>query len=393
MPAEPEAVVTGQNRRLIICCDGTWDAADKGPAASNVVRMLRCIAPQAANGMPQIVWYHPGVGTGNPLDRLLGGGVGVGLAPNIRAAYAFLVNNYVVGDEIFLFGFSRGAYTARSLGGLIGVLGLLHPREMGDFMEAWDWYRLRTRPRDMRALDGRFPLRTRDVPIMCIGVWDTVGALGVPRNRLARHWHPCAENYQFYDTTLGTHVKYAFQALAIDERREPFQPVLWNTTQEPAADQVIRQVWFAGVHVDIGGGYPEHGAADLSFLWMLAQVDPLLTLDLEAVLEERDTTEPYAHGTLHESFKGPLWRWAGQKHRTVGPGANQFVHETALDRRGYKDYPRNPDFDFDKLPAWPRDAFEKTYAWSVTARPLEPPHLPGPARTFCTRMVHWLEGS
>jgi uncharacterized protein (DUF2235 family) len=387
-----DAIVTGQNRRLVICCDGTWDAADSGPAASNVVRMLRCIAPQATNGMPQVVRYHPGVGTGNPLDRLLGGGVGVGLAPNIRDVYAFIVNNYVVGDEIFLFGFSRGAYTARCLGGLIGVLGLLHPREMGDFMEAWDWYQLPKPQRDMQALDKRFPLRTRDVPIRCIGVWETVGALGVPRNRLVKGWHPCAETYRFYDTTLGTHVKYAFQALAIDERRAPFEPVLWNTTQDPAPDQVIRQVWFAGVHADIGGGFAQHGAADLPFLWMLAQVDELLTLYIDAIVEERDTTEVYTRGTLHESFKGLLWKWAGETHRTVGPGANQFVHETALGRRGYADYPRNPAFDFNALPAWPRDDFEKTYAWSVVGMPVEPAHLPGPARTFCAKVVRWLEG-
>lgn len=390
--ATSEEILAGKNCRLIICCDGTWDAADDGPAASNVVRLVRCIAPQAANGMPQIAWYHSGVGTGNPLDRLLGGGVGVGLAPNIRAAYAFLVNNYVDGDEIFLFGFSRGAYTARCLGGLIGVLGLLHPREMGDFMEAWEWYQIPRPQRDMQALDKRFPLRTRDVPIRCIGVWDTVGAMGVPRNRLVKGWHPCVAAYRFYDTTLGTHVKYAFQALAIDERREPFQPVLWNTTQAPAIDQVIRQVWFAGVHADIGGGYPQHGAADLPFLWMLAQLDELLTLDKLAIVEERDTTEKYARGTLHESFKGLLWKWAGEKHRTVGPGANQFVHETALDRRGYQGYPRNPEFDFDKLPPWPRDDFEKTYAWSVVSMPPEPARLPGPARTFCAKVVRWLEG-
>jgi uncharacterized protein (DUF2235 family) len=118
-----EKPFSGCPRRLIVCCDGTWNAADAGPSATNVVRMLRCIAPQAEDGTSQIARYNPGVGTGNPLDRMLGGAMGLGLAPAIRDVYAFLVNNYVPGDEIFLFGFSRGAFTARSIAGLIGSIG------------------------------------------------------------------------------------------------------------------------------------------------------------------------------------------------------------------------------------------------------------------------------
>src|ERR1700733_4290212 len=107
-------------RRLIICCDGTWNQADwQGGTATNVIRIVRAIAPVATapdgTAIPQIVYYHPGVGTGNGVDRLLGGGLGLGLSQNVRDAYAFLANNYVPGDEIFLLGFSRGAYTARTL--------------------------------------------------------------------------------------------------------------------------------------------------------------------------------------------------------------------------------------------------------------------------------------
>jgi hypothetical protein len=381
------------SRRLILCCDGTWNAADAGPSATNVVRMLRCIAPAAVDGRPQIVRYNSGVGTGNPLDRLLGGALGVGLGPAIRDLYAFLVNNYMLGDEIFLFGFSRGAYTARSIAGLVGSIGLLHPCEMGRFMEAWGWNQLPRDQRDPGALDVCFPLRRRNVPIRCIGVWDTVGEMGVPRNRLLKGWSPCAQTYKFYDTTLGAHVQYAFQALAIDERRAPFEPVLWNTVQEPTPDQVIRQVWFAGVHADIGGGYAEHGPADISFLWMLAQVEPLLTLDLDALAHERDTTEEYGRGMLNESFHGLLYHWAGEKRRTVGPGASQYAHETALDRIGYRGYPTNPAFNLKALPVWPRDAFERRYAWSKTAPPPAQPHLPGSPKSACSKLVRWLEGS
>nr|WP_294505673.1 DUF2235 domain-containing protein [uncultured Rhodopila sp.] len=385
-------VASGRRRRLIICCDGTWNAADAGPAATNVLRMLRCIAPGDKDGTPQIVRYHAGVGTGNRLDRLLGGSVGIGLGPAIRDIYAFVANNYEPDDEIFLFGFSRGAYTARAVAGLIGALGVLHPREMGRFAQAWQWCQLPAHARDSDALEACFPLRQKGVPIRCIGVWDTVGALGVPRSLLTQYWQPCAETYRFYDTTLGPNVQYAFQALAIDERRALFEPVLWNTTKALAPDQVVRQVWFAGVHADIGGGYSRHGPADLSFLWMLAQVAPLLELDLSSIPEELDTTEPYGNGTLNDSFKGIL-KLGGEKRRSVGPGANQYVHETALLRRGYHGYPTNPDFDWTALPVWPRDSFEKDFAWSTTAPWAPWPPLPGARQGPCAKVVKWLEGS
>jgi hypothetical protein len=385
-------VVPGRSRRLVICCDGTWNAADAGPAATNVLRILRCIAPAAADGTPQIVRYHAGVGTGNRLDRLLGGSVGIGLGPAIRDLYAFLVNNYLPGDEIFLFGFSRGAYTARAVAGLIGALGLLDPREMGRFAQAWQWYQLPVAQRDTEALNKSFKDRNKSVPIRCIGVWDTVGALGVPKSVVTQYWQPCEETYRLYDTTLGPHVQYAFQALAIDERRALFEPVLWNTTKDPAPGQVVRQVWFAGVHADVGGGYPEHGPADLSFLWMLAQVEPLLALDRLGIPDELDTTQAYAKGTLNDSFKG-LLKLGGEKRRSVGPGANQYVHETALLRMDYRGYPINPDFDFAALPVWGRDSFEKNYEWSVT-KPCPPwPPLPGRKPGVCAKVVKWLEGS
>src|SRR4051812_28025598 len=125
--------------------------------------MLRCIARQAEDGTSQIVRYHPGVGTGNPLDHMLGGAMGIGLAPAIRDVYAFLVNNYVPGDEIFLFGFSRGAFTARSIAGLIGAIGLLHPTEMGRFTDAWCWSQVPGERRDLEALDTA----SRAAPAMC----------------------------------------------------------------------------------------------------------------------------------------------------------------------------------------------------------------------------------
>lgn len=138
-------------RRLIICCDGTWNRADwEGGTATNVIRIARAIKSvgisrdTAKSEIPQIVYYHAGVGTGNRQDRILGGALGLGLSKNVRDTYAFLVNNYAPGDEIFLFGFSRGAFTARTLGGMIGSIGLLRKEQMGAFLDAWAYHRLPT---------------------------------------------------------------------------------------------------------------------------------------------------------------------------------------------------------------------------------------------------------
>jgi uncharacterized protein (DUF2235 family) len=185
----------------------------------------------------------------------LGGGAGIGLSSSVKACYGFLVDNYRPGDEILLFGFSRGAYVVRSVAGMIGVVGLLQKEEMFRFVEAWDDYALPEPERNSKVLDCIAPKRHRDVEIRCLGVWDTVGALGIPGTRL------CSSVYSFHETGLGGHVRYAFQALALDECRGNFQPAVWvKRTDDPA--QVLEQVWFPGVHSDIGGGYHEHGLSD-----------------------------------------------------------------------------------------------------------------------------------
>ena len=297
-----EYATTGR-RRLILCCDGTWKSADHPGSATNVVRMMRVIKSQSHDGIPQIVYYHSGVGTGNVMDKIGGGAGGIGIARNIREVYAFLVNNYQAGaagqsynDEIFLFGFSRGAFTARAVSALIGKIGILAPTDMGSFLEAWDWDRLPTAQRDPAALDKRFPDRMKDVPVRCVGVWDTVGSLGIPPNNLLPNWHPCASSCEFESTELGAHVEYAFQGLAIDEKRAPFEPTLWSNAAPATPYQTICQTWFSGVHADVGGGYPNHGTSDIPFLWMAGLVHELLDLDSVAIAKELDRSLPYGDG-------------------------------------------------------------------------------------------------
>ena len=167
-------------KRLVVCCDGTWNDSDNGTGYTNVSRLAWAIKPvDERSGTTQIVFYQSGVGTDGDLTSRLGGGaLGLGLSHNIRDAYAFVCNNYMSGDEIFLFGFSRGAYTARSIGGLIGYAGLLGKQDLDRFFELWDGYKESDKD-DRAAALKKFPARS-SVSIKVIGVWDTVGSLGIP---------------------------------------------------------------------------------------------------------------------------------------------------------------------------------------------------------------------
>jgi len=320
-------------KRLVVCCDGTWNDSDDGNDFTNVSRLAWAIAPSdARNGdIPQIVYYQSGVGTGGDLfSKLGGGGVGLGLSRNVRDAYAFLANNYADGDEIFLFGFSRGAYTARSIGGLIGYAGLIHKRDMDRFSTLWEGYRLRDK---VASTDPRpqFADRHDPVAIKCVGVWDTVGALGVP-GHLDKVF---TSFYEFHDTGLGAHVANAFHALALDETRDDFKPTLW--TQEPVSaqsGQVLKQVWFAGVHSNIGGGYPEHGLSDITLAWMVSEISSLLALDFDYLKSRRDMRNLWSLGRLYDSA-GPAWELLGTSPRTpfgYGANTNEKIHPSVPDR-------------------------------------------------------------
>jgi uncharacterized protein (DUF2235 family) len=324
-------------RRLIICADGTWNRPDGSkvgqPKPTNVTKIARAICPVASDGTSQIVYYHEGVGTGfGPLERVLGGAFGIGLSKNIRTAYRFLVDNHNPGDEIFLFGFSRGAYTVRSLGGLIRKCGILHPRHTDKIPDAYAFYRSSVRPDDPEAVEFRKKLSAEGT-VKCIGVWDTVGALGIPGrlSALTRRKHA------FHDVKLSSHVKNAFHALAVDERRKPFAPTLWQA--KPGADQVVEQVWFAGTHSNVGGGYEDCGLSDLAFEWMTQKASGCgLEFDADHM---KEILQCSCEGTLYESLK-PAFRFLGSHEREIGAPAkddtgNQLetfesVHPSARER-------------------------------------------------------------
>lgn len=261
-------------KRVVVCCDGTWstpdDRRDGRPAPTNVARLADGISCTD----DQVLFYEPGVGT-TPDEHLLGGAFGLGLSRNIRNAYAWLADAYRPGDELFLFGFSRGAYTARSLAGLIRNCGILKPDCADRVDQAFAFYRdasSRTHPTSLASEIFRKTYSQPSDDIHFIGVWDTVGALGIPDgvlgwkeiSQLTPLWHRL---WGFHDTQLSSHVRYAYHALAIDERRPPFEPTLWTGTATPG--QTVEQVWFAGAHTDIGGGSCGSALSDITLMWMV----------------------------------------------------------------------------------------------------------------------------
>jgi uncharacterized protein (DUF2235 family) len=296
-------------KRLVLCCDGTWNRADQEkddtPCPTNVVKLAYRVAKRAPGpeSTTQVVYYDQGVGTGNALDRLSGGALGKGLEENIHDGYRFLIGNYEQNDEIFLFGFSRGAFTARSLAGMIRKCGILRRDVVDKYRDALHLYRGEHHPNDeiptkFRRENCVCGEEAEGVRIKMIGVWDTVGALGIPvrgLRGLTRH------NYVFHDTELSGAVEHAYHALAIDERRAPFEPTLWF--YKPKENQKVEQVWFCGVHSDVGGGYKESGLSDIPLDWMIEKARGAgLSFDEKAMRAR--PTRPDPGGKLHNSKTG-----------------------------------------------------------------------------------------
>ncbi len=264
-------------RNIVLCFDGTWNSDDRA-SPTNVVKTYQAIPPSTAAGTRQIRYYDRGVGTGR-FDRVRGGVVGLGLARNVELAYLWLSSNYRPGDRLFLFGYSRGAYTARSLAGLIGLCGVPDPEccaEAGRSVVDVARHGMaiyRQRPGAKRA-DGaerhveEFARRGAGAPcaVHFIGAWDTVGALGVPVTWL--NWIG-ARRHRFHDVRLDRHIRHACHAVAIDEERRPFAPTLW--TNRPVRGQNVVQLWFPGVHSDVGGGRSGAALSDRALLWMWAR--------------------------------------------------------------------------------------------------------------------------
>lgn len=287
-------------KRLIFCFDGSWNSLD-ADCPTNVVLVAEMTKPIASDGAPQIVYYDEGVGTAKD-ERFRGGAFGKGMMDNIREAYRFLLFNYEPGDHIFAFGFSRGAFTARSFVGFIRHAGILDVDSAKEINRAIELYKavfkgdgddapsaleFRSRyssqvcvsewDRDWRTQNCEgFDPNTPTLEIKYVGVWDTVAALGCPKLIPGATW--INRRFGFHDAKLTSKVQSARHAVAIDERRVMFEPVLWNNVADLNNSMgasmydvkaPYQQKWFPGVHGSVGGGGPERGLSDAALTWVL----------------------------------------------------------------------------------------------------------------------------
>ena len=320
------------SKRLVICCDGTWNTAERKSrgvsTATNVSLLSDDLAGQDEQGVKQKKYYHAGVGTSRG-ERLRGGAFGFGLSRDVKDCYRFVVENFEPGDELFFFGFSRGAFTARSTAGLIRNSGVLRTEEKGRIDEAYELYRKRAAPPASEEARKFRKAYARETGIRFIGVWDTVGALGIPLSG-ARWANFINRRWQFHDTDLSTTVETACQAIAIDERRKPFEPTIWKQQAKAPASQQLRQVWFAGVHSDVGGGYALRELADITLWWMK---DHAASCGLAFDHLDDGIDPSWATGTIHHSDKGP-WRLMRPYIRPIGKvdPEHEVAASTAVER-------------------------------------------------------------
>jgi uncharacterized protein (DUF2235 family) len=321
-------------KRLIVCCDGTWNRLS-GKYPTNVIKIAQAIRTLDDQGIPQLVYYEEGLGT-KWYDRWVGGILGWGIDANINNAYRFLCLNYESGDEIYLFGFSRGAYTVRSLVGFIYRSGLLTRPNIRKISEA---YRLYRNPKiehdDPVAKDFRQNY-SQYAEIKALGCWDTVGSLGVPDlvpllpfDRLIN------AKYRFHNTTLSGIIHNAFHAMAIDERRKSFI-VTHMHRSKTNLNQYLEEVWFPGTHGCVGGGTSENRRlSDAALVWMMEKVGVLgLTFDQNRI-EDGIVLDSLANFSQELG----IFRLAGIHNRTIKGGIETFHSSTRkrwCDRKDYR---------------------------------------------------------
>ena len=312
-------------KRIAVLIDGTWNkegsGADTNVAKLDSARKIQAfIKATAADGTLQHVHYHDGVGTeGDLIQKLLGGFIGLGLKKIIQDVYEFIVADYAAGDELYIVGFSRGAYAARALAGLIGASGIQRKLDANVFEVAWQHYRVapavRKQPQtagssDRKTLADYNMLATKQSfhdarTITCVGVWDTVGSYGIPAGiglaALARYF--TLAMLGFHDTSFGDHVKVGLHAIAVDEHRRPFVPTFWTILKGEKPKGHVEQTWFAGAHSNVGGGYSDSGLSDEALIWMIARVQALtgLEFDVQAV---KSNTKPNIGGVVVDSAQG-----------------------------------------------------------------------------------------
>jgi uncharacterized protein (DUF2235 family) len=335
-----------KQKRLAIYFDGTWNSVDSN---TNVWRMRALTAAKGKDDRPQLVYYSVGV------NGVLGGVFGQGLDDNIRLAYEWLIENYNDGDEIFIFGFSRGACTARALAGLVAIDGILKagsPIGTGELFERYKKGNEETiwKLREMSASADAGKLSEQErwllkysqpVDVKMVGVWDTVCSVGVKAGNFAGI---SRSQFDYLQTGLRIHVLNGYHAMAIDERRNDFAPTLWTVHHpkdpkaviaQPRPLSGVEQRWFVGAHANVGGGYETDLLNQAPLRWLMKKAETLgLTFRSEVDLEGNSVTAPttdsymdFGYGIYHH-ISSPLYRPIGADPEMTDDGTNPTVNET-----------------------------------------------------------------
>lgn len=359
-------------KRIALFLDGTWNKTRPDTRATNVQRLF-----EATDGVvdgdiahsDHVKKYLKGVGTprdflalknwycdprvvldylSHPVDAaalIAGGAGGWGIGDQIKAAYAYLSEQYARwrGAEVYLFGFSRGAYAARSLAGFVDRVGLLLQDKEHLVGNAFALYQAGGR-REQSALkeylrkmvESEGPSDEQTLPVYFIGVWDTVGSLGFPR-WLEAITRPHTDYHQ---VDLPFNVTHARHALALHELRKDYRPTLWRGKHPRSSSQTLRQCWFAGAHADVGGGYSETGLADLALIWM-AEEAARVSAGTPPMFWSRTTLAPAIGDTVVHQESGGLWRVLGpvireeltKRGRPIGETWDSFYGHASASQR------------------------------------------------------------
>ncbi len=303
-------------KNIVVCTDGTGN--EYGKNITNVVETQKLASDQAN----QLVYYDPGVGTGGyhydegtgKLKAAYDKGTGTGIHQNVEQAYLYLMEVYEPGDRIYLFGFSRGAFTVRSLAGMLHKVGLLPPEHDNQLEYASKYYLER---KYHEIVQGFKDDLCRPCPVHFIGVWDTVDSTLLH------------EGAKFTDTKLNPEVGHAYHAMAIDEKRKDFPISLWDE-KNLASGQKMEQVWFAGVHCNVGGWYDSRDLSSIALCWMMEKAKAA-GLKIDAGLLAARKAERDPAGKIHESLE-KFWIFRGKRARALP--SNAHIHQSVFDRMG-----------------------------------------------------------
>jgi uncharacterized protein (DUF2235 family) len=302
-------------KNIVVCCDGTGN--EYGEHNTNVVDLYSV----AIKSTKQITFYDPGIGTGgweyeeesSSLRAKHDQATGEGLQKNVEDAYRFLMRCYEEGDRLYLFGFSRGAFTVRALAGMLYKVGLLRIDNENLLEYASKLYCSKDNKYSDAVVSGFRSTFGRPCPAHFIGVWDTVESLVLNAGR------------RFYNYQLSPETQFGYHALAIDEKRKDFPPCLWDETHK-VPGQTVEQVWFPGVHSDVGGWYDERGLSNTALLWMIGKAQ---ACGMEVDMSKAAAYGSNPHDRIHESYEG-FWIFRGSAVRTIPSGA--LIHSSAIER-------------------------------------------------------------